>query len=127
MEQRRYRNKVSAILLLTDGKDGSTRSRIPELLRRAAAANCAVYAFGFGADHDAALLSEIAEQAHTPFTFVEETDKIREAFAGTVGGLTSIVAQRVELTLKCQVQLKALHTSFTLRRPSDQEAVVTIP
>merc|ERR1711972_751728 len=37
MEQRRQRNQVSAILLLTDGQDGVTRSRIPELMRRAAA------------------------------------------------------------------------------------------
>merc|ERR1712232_1055587 len=127
MERRHQRNKVSAILLLTDGQDGSTRGRLPELLRRTAAANCALYAFGFGRDHDAALLSEIAEQAQTPFTFVEDTEKIRETFAGAVGGLSSIVAQRVELTLKCQVPLKAVHTSFHMQRSSDHEAVVTIP
>merc|ERR1711972_482867 len=126
MEQRRQRNKVSAILLLTDGVDRSTRGLIPGLLRRAAAANCAVYAFGFGRDHDAALLSEIAEQAQTPFTFVEDTDKIREAFAGTVGGLSSILAQNVELTLTCLVPLKTLHTPFPMQQ-TQREAVVKIP
>merc|ERR1711972_172842 len=126
MERRRQRNKVSAILLLTDGQDRSTRLRIPELLRRAAAANCAVYAFGFGTDHDAALLSEIAEQAQTPFTFVEDTDKIREAFAGAVGGLSSIVAQKVELSIKCQVPQKNVNTPFPLQF-SEREATVTIP
>merc|ERR1712232_56367 len=126
MERRRQRNKVSAILLLTDGQDRSTRGRIPELLRRAAAANCAVYVFGFGRDHDAALLSEMAEQAQTPFTFVEDTSKIREAFAGAVGGLTSIVAQKVELALKCHVPLTAVHTPFPLQR-STHEATITIP
>jgi hypothetical protein len=35
MEQRRQRNKVSAILLLTDGQDGSTRAVVPQLLQRA--------------------------------------------------------------------------------------------
>merc|ERR1719476_1013029 len=127
MEARRQRNKVSAILLLTDGVDRSTRGLIPGLLRRAAAANCAVYAFGFGRDHDAALLSQIAEQAQTPFTFVEDTDKIREAFAGTVGGLSSIVAQKVELALKCHVPLKTIHTAFPVMRASSTEATVTIP
>jgi uncharacterized protein YegL len=126
MERRRQRNKVSAILLLTDGQDGSTRGRLPQLLRRAAQANCAIYAFGFGRDHDAALLSEIAEQAQTPFTFVEDTDKIREAFAGTVGGLSSIVAQNVQLTLKCHVPLKVLHTPFPVQQ-TEYTAVVTIP
>lgn len=127
MEQRRQRNKVSAIMLLTDGKDASTQHRLPGLLSRAAQANCAIYAFGFGSDHDAALLSDIAEKAHTPFTYVEDTEKIREAFAGAVGGMSSIVAQNVELTLKAQTVLKAIHTAFPLQRISDVEAMVRIP
>lgn len=127
MEQRRQRNKVSAILLLTDGQDGSTRSSLPSLVARASHANCAMYAFGFGADHDAALLSEVSEQAQTPFTFVEDTEHIREAFAGAVGGLTSVVAQGIELNLSCHVPLKAVHTPFTVRRISDSQSVVMIP
>jgi Mg-chelatase subunit ChlD len=127
MEQRRQRNKVSAILLLTDGQDGSTRSRLPALITRAQQANGSVYAFGFGKDHDAALLSELAEQAQTPFTFVEDTEKIREAFAGAVGGLCSIVAQSVKLTLSCHVRLKNVHTPFASSRESDTRTTVTIP
>jgi hypothetical protein len=127
MEQRRQRNKVSAILLLTDGQDGSTRAAVPQLLQRAERANVAIYAFGYGADHDAALLTHIAEQAHTPFSFVEDSgDQAREAFAGAVGGLNSVVAQEVKLRLKCAVELKALHTPFSTERPSDSEAFVTI-
>jgi len=126
MEQRRHKNKVSAVLVLTDGQDGWTASLLPQLMQRAAAASCPVYAFGFGSDHDAALLSAIAEQAKTPFTFVEDTSKIREAFAGAVGGLSSIVAQSVQLTLRCQVTLKMVHTAFPLQQ-SGSEATITIP
>jgi hypothetical protein len=96
-------------------------------MARAAGAGCALYAFGFGRNHDAALLSEIAEQARTPFTYVEDTENIREAFAGTVGGLTSVVAQGLELTLNCRVPLKAVHTPFTVRRASEMQASVHIP
>lgn len=53
--------------------------------------------------------------------------KIGEAFAGAVGGLTSIVAQKVELILKGRVPLKTLHTPFPLQRASETEATVTIP
>eukprot|EP00419_Tripos_fusus_P029483 CAMPEP_0172728312 /NCGR_PEP_ID=MMETSP1074-20121228/92170_1 /TAXON_ID=2916 /ORGANISM="Ceratium fusus, Strain PA161109" /LENGTH=589 /DNA_ID=CAMNT_0013555545 /DNA_START=127 /DNA_END=1898 /DNA_ORIENTATION=+ len=128
MEQRRHKNKVSAILVLTDGQDSWTASQLPKLMQRAAAASCPVYAFGFGSDHDAVLLSAIAEQAKTPFTFVEDTSKIREAFAGAVGGLSSIVAQRVQLSLtsQSQVTLKVVHTAF----PSQQrggETTIMIP
>merc|ERR1712224_942545 len=115
MEQRRQRNKVSAILLLTDGQDGSTRQGIPSLVARAQLAGVSLYTFGFGADHDAGLLSELAEQATTPFTFVEDVEHIREAFAGAVGGLSSVVAQQVELKLNCHATLKAVHTPFAIR------------
>jgi uncharacterized protein YegL len=127
VEQRRQRNKVTGILLLTDGQDGSTRSRLPALVARARQAGCGLYAFGFGADHDAALLSEIAETSQTPFTFVEDTENIREAFAGAVGGLSSIVAQGLRLTLSCHATLKNIHTPFRVTRPSPTQAVVEIP
>jgi len=127
MEQRRSRNKVSAVLLLTDGQDGSSRARLPEMIERCRAAHCSLYAFGFGRDHDAALLSSVAEQARTPFTFVEDVEHIREAFAGTVGGLSSVVAQNIELHLACRVPLKAVHTPFEVRRTSETYSTVLIP
>jgi hypothetical protein len=87
-----------------------------------------LYAFGFGADHDARMLGDISEQAYTPFTFVENAEDIREAFAGTVGGLASMAARDVSLTLKClQTQLKAVHTGFAVQRAGDAEATITIP
>lgn len=122
MEQRRCRNRVSAILLLTDGQDHSTRPHIPALISRSTNAKCSVYAFGFGADHDAALLSEISEQARTPFTFVEDTERLEEAFAGTVSGLSSIAAQNIELKLDAHVPIKAIHTPFQVKGNT-----VTIP
>jgi len=127
MEERRQRNTVSALLLLTDGIDGSVRSQIPGLVSRVTAAECSLYCFGFGADHDAALLSSISEQARTPFTFVENVENIREAFAGTMGGLASIMAQNLVVSLRARVPLKEVHTPFRVVRNSEMEATVTIP
>jgi uncharacterized protein YegL len=125
-ERRRQRNPVSAILLLTDGKDASSGRSLPDQVSRAQRAGCAFYAFGFGTDHDARLLSDLAEQAQTPFTFVEDVEHIGAAFAGAIGGLSSVAAQRVEVTLDCKVRLKALHTPFAMTRQGDR-AVVQIP
>jgi len=125
-ERRRQRNPVSAILLLTDGQDGISRGRLPGLVDRAKAAGCSLYTFGFGADHDSALLSSIAEQAQTPFSFVEYVDSIREAFAGAIGGLASVAAQRVQVVLNSCVELKAVHTPFGLEREGSR-ATVQIP
>jgi len=126
VERRRHRNPVTAILLLTDGQDGSSGETWAPLIQRAQAAGCSLYAFGFGADHDARLLTEVAELAQTPFTYVEDVDQIGAAFAGAIGGLVSVAAQRVEVSLDCNVQLKAAHTPF----PTSQDGsrtVVRIP
>lgn len=125
-EQRRSRNPVSAVLLLTDGQDGNSRREFPALVERAQRAGCSLYAFGFGVNHDAQLLSELSELAQTPFTFVEDVDQISAAFAGAVGGLSSVVAQRVEVTLTCSVDLKTVHTPFPVERSSNK-AVIQIP
>lgn len=131
MEQRRHRNPVSAVFLLSDGQDGTTGSQVQELVGRARAAQCSLYAFGFGSDHDAQLLSSFAEAAQTPFTFVEQLDAIRGAFAGALSGLMSIVAQHIDLTIApaggCTVA--AVHTSFSQRRPAGDRGsvIVTIP
>lgn len=128
LEQRRQRHKVSAILLLTDGQDRSAASNMPRLIARARAEGSALYAFGFGSDHDAKLLSEVAEHAQTPFTYVEDTENLTEIFAGALGGLTSVVAQNVELILTCHVPLKHLHTPFaTQRDPDGRRVTVKIP
>jgi len=105
----------------------AVRGRISSLIQRAKQAGCGLYVFGFGKDHDAALLSHIAEQAMTPFTFVEDVEHIRQAFAGAVGGLGSVVAQHIELRLQCKALLTAVHTPFEVQRCSDTEVLVKIP
>jgi len=126
LEGRRQRNSVSAILLLTDGQDHSSRHQLHALTQRAGTIGCGLYAFGFGADHDAELLREISEQARTPYSFVENTATVKEAFAGVVGGLSSIVAQKVELSLESKVVLKAVNTPFEVLQDGNK-AKVTIP
>jgi len=126
-ECRRQQNQVSAIFLLTDGANthGDTE-QIPQLISRALEAGVSIYPFGFGADHDAALLSNIAERAMTPFTFVEDINTIRAVFAGAMAGLLSVVAQDIKLTLDCQVTLKAVHTPFSLQINLNH-AIVKVP
>jgi len=125
-ERRRQRNAVSAILLLTDGQDGSSSQSFTPLVSRAQRDRCSLYTFGFGADHDSRLLSDIAEQAKTPFTFVEDVDQISAAFAGAIGGLSSVAAQRVEVALDCSAALKRVHTHFDCSTEGSR-AVVQIP
>jgi len=129
MEQRRQRNPVGAVFLLTDGQDSTSRDQIQQLVGRARAAHCSVYAFGFGEDHDTAILNAIAESAQTPFTYVERLDTIRNVFAGAVNGLMSVAAQGIELRIMPEIgcTLAAIHTPFTHTSNDDGSAVVLIP
>merc|ERR1719335_1438226 len=131
IEQRRQRNPVGAIFLLTDGRDGTSKEQIQQLVNRSRAAHCSVYAFGFGEDHDTTVLNAIAEASQTPFTYVERLDTIRNVFAGAVNGLMSVAAQGIELRIIPEggCSLTAIHTPFTYTREgaADSAAIVQIP
>merc|ERR1719335_1127582 len=129
IEQRRQRNPVGAIFLLTDGRDGTSKEQIQQLVNRSRAAHCSLYAFGFGEDHDTTVLNAIAESAQTPFTYVERLDTIRNVFAGAVNGLMSVAAQGIELRIMPEVgcTLSAIHTPFTHTSNDDGSSVVLIP
>lgn len=131
MEQRRQRNPVGAVFLLTDGQDRTSREQIQQLVNRARMAHCSLYAFGFGADHDTNVLNAIAEASQTPFTYVERLDTIRSVFAGAVNGLMSVAAQGIELRIIPEggCSLTAIHTPFTYTREgaADSAAIVQIP
>jgi len=128
MEQRRQRNAIGAIFLLTDGQCYVPPGTVQQLCDRARAAHCGLYTFGFGEDHDTKTLSSIAECARTPFTYVESPESIKHAFAGAVGGLTSVAAQNIELRIVPDggCTIAALHTHFT-HRSEGGAAVVSIP
>ena len=66
LKGRRHVNNVPSILLLSDGQDGAPAAV------RAMDVPYVLHSFGFGGDHDALLLGNIAEKAQGTFTFVEK-------------------------------------------------------
>ena len=119
LEQRRSRNEVAALLLLTDGQDQKLRQVIGPLVRRCDAVGASLYCFGVGADHDASLLQFLSELTRTPYTFLENSEAQTAAFAGLVGGLSSVVAKHVELRVTLHAELLATHTPFAQQRHGD--------
>jgi hypothetical protein len=59
LQERRYRNPVAAVMLLSDGQDSAVEE-CGDLARDIRKAGASVHTWGFGADHDALLLSRIA-------------------------------------------------------------------
>ncbi|OVA20307.1 von Willebrand factor [Macleaya cordata] len=90
IEDRREKNPVCSIMLLSDGQD--TYSNIG-YLKQDFWLRIPVHTFGFGVDHDPVLLHSISEACRGTFSFIETECVIQDAFAQCIGGLLSVVVQ----------------------------------
>lgn len=113
---RRWKNPVASIILLSDGQDTYTvtspsgnlsrtdyRSLLPASINRNSETGLQipVHAFGFGADHDAASMHSISELSGGTFSFIEAEGVIQDAFAQCIGGLLSVVIQELHVRVEC--------------------------
>ncbi|XP_062092960.1 E3 ubiquitin-protein ligase WAV3-like [Humulus lupulus] len=116
MEERRGKNPVASIILLSDGQDtytvsGSGANQVQPNYRLLlplsihggdnAGFQIPVHAFGFGADHDASSMHSISEISGGTFSFIETEVVIQDAFAQCIGGLLSVVAQELQVVVEC--------------------------
>lgn len=128
LRTRKEANEVSSVLLLSDGQDGSTLSMLDDVLRDAPSTS--VHTFGFGANHDANVLSTIAERAGGVFTFIETSECVGPSFATTVGGLMSTAATAINVDLHTAdgVRVKSIRTTFSKTIAADgSSGRVTVP
>ncbi|KAF8672706.1 hypothetical protein HU200_049402 [Digitaria exilis] len=104
LDDRRSRNPVTSVILLTDGRDGYVQHRHVDLVPlsfRAGSSRVPVHAFGFGADHDAAAMHAVAEETRGTFSFVENQAAIQDSFAQCIGGLLSVAMQNARIAMTC--------------------------
>eukprot|EP01126_Amoeba_proteus_P051900 TRINITY_DN6231_c0_g1_i12.p1 TRINITY_DN6231_c0_g1~~TRINITY_DN6231_c0_g1_i12.p1 ORF type:complete len:238 (+),score=39.01 TRINITY_DN6231_c0_g1_i12:256-969(+) len=106
MRKRPKGNDVSSILLFTDGiaNIGLTK---PFQIKRAVKSVlsemnccCSIFTFGYGEEPDPEFLREISYEGHGVFYHIERANDIPLAFSDCLGGLLSVVAQHVVLTIK---------------------------
>ncbi|KAH9128630.1 hypothetical protein AeMF1_001248 [Aphanomyces euteiches] len=93
-------NPVKSVLLLTDGQanEGVTKAHdLVHLVKCMLDSQVSIHTFGYGSDHDAALLGQIADIGRGSYYFVQNVDGIALAFANCLGGLLSVVAQNIKL------------------------------
>ncbi|KAL5215420.1 hypothetical protein ABZP36_006821 [Zizania latifolia] len=113
IEDRRYKNSVCSIILLSDGQDtyniSSTvqgdspdyKSLVPSSILNGTRHMVPLHAFGFGVDHDSDSLHSIAEASGGTFSFIEDEGVVQDAFAQCIGGLLSIVIQEMRVSMEC--------------------------
>jgi hypothetical protein len=113
LRNRQTMNPLGAMLLLTDGQDNQRHdySALMELLPE----GVVCHTFGYGLDHNAALLSGLAEQGHQgTFTYIDQVDAIGLAFATALGGLFTCIAKqlRVKIEFNDDYQITHTHTTY---------------
>ncbi|KAM2999006.1 hypothetical protein FF2_040594 [Malus domestica] len=116
LEDRRGKNPVASIILLSDGQDtytisgsGPNQSQpnykllLPLSIHGGdnTGFQIPVHAFGFGGDHDASSMHSISEISGGTFSFIETEAVIQDAFAQCIGGLLSVVVQELQVAVEC--------------------------
>ncbi|CAK4182063.1 unnamed protein product [Aphanomyces euteiches] len=111
-------NPVKSVLLLTDGQanEGITSpAGLASMLQGVLDPQVSVHTFGYGSDHDATLLGQLADIGRGSYYFVQNVDGVALAFANCLGGLLSVVAQNIKL--ECIASPGVLIQSVKTKRP----------
>jgi len=86
--------------------------------------------FGFGSDHDATMLTQLAKQGDGGYYYVPGSDEIGPIFAACLGGVTTVFAQKVRVKFEGLggVKISRVHTRYNQRRGKDNSSTeIDIP
>ena len=98
--QRKSRNPISGMILVSDASDSTRRAQMDLVLARAEAANMPIHSFGYGRSHDPASLWLMSNHTSGTYTFVKDWYDLRACLAGCVGGMMSIGLLNMKLHMK---------------------------
>ncbi|KAL6197034.1 hypothetical protein ACLB2K_032647 [Fragaria x ananassa] len=137
LEERRERNPVANIILLSDGQDNYSRvpsqmlKKLPASVRSSGMQHeIPVHTFGFGKDHDAKIMHAISDASGGTFSYIESVGIIQDAFALCIGGLLSVVSQELRLTVRSAspgvVKIVSIPSGRYVSQISDEQGVVDV-
>ncbi|KAJ7623209.1 Pleckstrin homology domain-containing protein [Roridomyces roridus] len=98
--QRKAKNPVSGMVLVSDASDSTRRAQMDLVLARAEAANVPIHSFGYGRSHDPASLWLMSNHTSGTYTFVKDWYDLRDCVAGCIGGMMSIGLLGMKLHMK---------------------------
>lgn len=128
------RNDVTAVWLFTDGlanegiQDQAELTQQTQQRLQGMAPPCTIFTFGFGEDHNAQMLKDVADAGKGMYYYVQSEAAIVESFGDCLGGLMSVVARELRLTAvpSSGVVPQRIFTPYTHHVAAD-EAWVIIP
>ncbi|KAF8315450.1 hypothetical protein DL93DRAFT_2079249 [Clavulina sp. PMI_390] len=98
--QRKHKNPISGLILVSDAADSTRRAQMDLVLARTEAANIPIHSFGYGKSHDPASLWLMSNHTSGTYTFVREWYDLRDCIAGCVGGMMSIALTQLKLHMR---------------------------
>ncbi|KZT25233.1 hypothetical protein NEOLEDRAFT_1156416 [Neolentinus lepideus HHB14362 ss-1] len=98
--QRKARNPISGMLLVSDSSESTRRAQMDLVLARAEAANAPIHSFGYGRSHDPASLWLISNHTSGTYVYVKDWYDLRDCVAGCIGGMMSIGLLNMKLHMK---------------------------
>ncbi|KAL7421388.1 hypothetical protein Q5752_004273 [Cryptotrichosporon argae] len=100
--QRKAKNPLTGVVLISDTSDVIRRAQMDLVTARLDAANVPVHALGYGKSHDPSPLWMMSNHTHGTYTFVKEWYHLRDSLAGVLGGLMSIAMTNMKLHVSAQ-------------------------
>ena len=104
IKNRKYKNPITSIFLLSDGVDNEQHKAIYTIQNTIKVSNIienfTISSFGFGQDHDANLMREIAKSQGGNFYYIDDLNSIDECFVDALGILFSVILKDIEFFIK---------------------------
>lgn len=128
-------HRVPSVLLLTDGIANEGVTELSALIQATVALmgdhKYPIYSFGYGADHQPALLKALSDVGGGGvYYFVEKIETVPAAFGDCLGGLLTTVAQNMTLTVSVPASaagfctIDNVDTTYTHQLSADHSSVV---
>ncbi|KAF8635030.1 hypothetical protein AX15_000568 [Amanita polypyramis BW_CC] len=98
--QRKGRNPIGGMILVSDTSDHTRRAQLDLVLARAEAANMPIHSFGYGRSHEPSSIWLMSSSTKGTYTYVKDWYDLRDCVAGCVGGMMSIGLLNMRLHLR---------------------------
>lgn len=102
LKNRKYKNPVSCLCLLSDGADNSTGAeyRVKQLIEKyKIEEEFTIFTYGYGNDHDPNIMTRIAQLKGGSFYYIENLKTISEWFVLSLSGILTVLGDNVEITV----------------------------
>jgi hypothetical protein len=120
---------AAAMLLFTDGLANRGMTKTEDLVEAMQGPisdmgrkSRAVFSFGLGTDHNAQMLFSLSDAGTGCYYYVDSAQAIAPSFADCLGGMLSVAAQDVTLTLHAKqgVSINNVHADFNVELSQDK-------